>query len=132
MKESTQQLLFNAEETLHAADVLFKEDLLRDAVNRAYYAVFYVAEALLNEKELRFKKHGTVHGSFSHHFVKTGIFDSKFHKLLTRSFGQRMLGDYDEITRFSPEEVIEIINQAGEFLQAAKKYLDTVLRVTNN
>ena len=113
MKESTRQLLFNAEETLHAADVLVKEDLLRDAVNRAYYAVFYVAEALLNEKELRFKKHGTVHGSFSQHFIKTGIFDSKYHKLLTKSFGQRMLGDYDELTRFTPDEVIEIIGQAG-------------------
>jgi uncharacterized protein (UPF0332 family) len=125
MKESTQQLLFNAEETLHAADVLLKEDLLRDAVNRAYYSVFYVAEALLNEKELRFKKHGTVHGSFSQHFVKTGIFDSKYHKLLTKSFGQRMLGDYDELTRFTPDEVIAIIGQAGEFLQVAKKYLES-------
>jgi len=125
MKESTQQLLFNAEETLHAADVLLKEDLLRDAVNRAYYSVFYVAEALLNEKELRFKKHGTVHGSFSQHFVKTGIFDSKYHKLLTKSFGQRMLGDYDELTRFAPEEVIAIIGQAGEFIQVAKRYLES-------
>lgn len=65
MKDSTQQLLSNAEETLDAAQVLFKEDYLRDAVNRAYYAVFYIAEALLNEKDLRFKKHGTVHGSFA-------------------------------------------------------------------
>ena len=125
MKESTRQLLFNAEETLHAADVLVKEDLLRDAVNRAYYAVFYVAEALLNEKELRFKKHGTVHGSFSQHFIKTGIFDSKYQKLLTKSFGQRMLGDYDELTRFTPDEVIEIIGQAGEFLRVARNYLES-------
>ena len=127
MKESTQQLMFNAEETLEAADILFREDHFRDAVNRAYYAVFYVAEALLNEKDLRFKKHGTVHGSFSQHFVKTGIFDSKYHKLLTRSFGQRMLGDYDEVTKFSPDEVIEIIGQAGEFLQVAKNYLASQL-----
>ena len=53
MKESMQQLMLNAEETLRAAEVLFKEEFLRDAVNRAYYAVFYIAEALLNEKDLR-------------------------------------------------------------------------------
>jgi uncharacterized protein (UPF0332 family) len=35
MKESTQQLMLNAEETLHAAEILFKEDYLRDAINRA-------------------------------------------------------------------------------------------------
>ena len=122
MKESTQQLLFNAEETLQAADILLKEEFLRDAVNRAYYAVFYVAEALLNEKDLRYSKHGTVHGAFAQHYVKPKIFDEKYHKLLTRSFRRRMLGDYDEVTKFSPDEVIEIIEQAGEFLHAAKDY----------
>jgi uncharacterized protein (UPF0332 family) len=115
--------MLNAEETLHAADVLLKENLLRDAVNRAYYAVFYIAEALLNEKDLRFKKHGSVHGFFSQHFVKTGVFDAKYHKLLTRSFGQRMLGDYDEVTRFAREEVLQILAQAAEFLSKAKEYL---------
>jgi uncharacterized protein (UPF0332 family) len=123
MKGSTQQLLFNAEETLHAADILLKEEYLRDAVNRAYYAIFYVAEALLNEKDLRYSKHGTVHGAFAQHFIKTKIFDAKYHKLLTGAFRRRMLGDYDEVARFSSEEVIEILEQAGEFLQAAKKYL---------
>jgi uncharacterized protein (UPF0332 family) len=122
MKESTQQLMLNAEETLHAAEVLFKEEYLRDAVNRAYYAVFYIAEALLNEKDLRFKKHGTVHGSFSQHFVKTGILAAKYHKLLTKSFGQRMLGDYDEVTRFTSGEVIQILEQAWDFLKTAKDY----------
>ena len=123
MKDSTQQLLSNAEETLNAAEVLVKEDYLRDAVNRAYYAVFYVAEALLNEKDLRFKKHGTVHGSFAQHYVKTGIFDAKYHKLLLKAFGQRMLGDYDEVVNFKSAEVKETITEAWNFLQAAKDYL---------
>jgi len=123
MKESTQQLMLNAEETLNAAEILFKEEYLRDAVNRAYYSVFYIAEALLNEKDLRFKKHGSVHGSFSQHFVKTGIFDAKYHKLLTKSFGQRLLGDYDEVTRFISDEVSQILEQAWDFLKTAKDYL---------
>lgn len=123
MKDSTHQLLLNAEETLNAAQVLLNEDYLRDAVNRAYYAVFYVAEALLSEKDLRFKKHGAVHGSFAQYYVKTGSFDAKYHKLLVKAFGQRMLGDYDEVVRFKSEEVREIITEAWEFLQAAKDYL---------
>jgi uncharacterized protein (UPF0332 family) len=123
MKESTQQLMLNAEETLHAAEILLKEEFLRDAVNRAYYSVFYIAEALLNEKDLRFKKHGSVHGAFSQHFIKTGIVDAKYHKLLTKSFGQRMLGDYDEVTRFTSDEVMQIIEQAWDFLKTAKDYL---------
>jgi uncharacterized protein (UPF0332 family) len=72
LKDSTRQLLLNSEETLNAAQILLDEGYLRDAANRAYYAVFYVAEALLNEKDLRFKKHGAVHGSFARHYVKNG------------------------------------------------------------
>jgi len=39
------------------------------------------------------------------------------------AFGRRMLGDYDEVTRFNSEEVSEIIGQAWGFLQTAKDYL---------
>ena len=81
MKHSTRQLMLNAEETLNAAEVLFREEYLRDAMNRAYYAVFYLAEALLNEKDLRFSKHGAVHGAFAQHYIKTKLFDEKYHKL---------------------------------------------------
>ena len=115
--------MLNAEETLRAAGVLFKEEFLRDAINRAYYAVFYIAEALLNEKDLRYSKHGTVHGAFAQHFVKTKIFDDKYHKLLTGAFRRRMLGDYEEVTRFSRDEVRQVIEQAWDFLGVAKNYL---------
>jgi len=123
MKESTQQLMLNAEETLRAAELLFKEEFLRDAINRVYYVVFYIAEALLNEKDLRYSKHGTVHGAFAEHYIKTKILDEKYHKLLIRAFRRRMLGDYDEITKFSSEEVTDILEQAWDFLKAAKDYL---------
>ena len=125
MKESTQQLILNAEETLNAAEMLFKEEYLRDSVNRAYYAVFYIAEALLNEKDLRFSKHGTVHGAFAQYYIKTKIFDEKYHKLLTGAFRRRMLGDYEELTRFSSEEVSGVLEQAWDFLKLAKDYLSS-------
>jgi uncharacterized protein (UPF0332 family) len=125
MKDSSEQLLLNAEETLNAAQVLLNEEYLRDAVNRAYYAVFYIAEALLNEKDLRFKKHGAVHGAFARHYIKTGLFDAKYHKLLLLAFGRRMLGDYDEVVQFKSDEVKETITEAWDFLQAAKDYLAT-------
>jgi uncharacterized protein (UPF0332 family) len=123
VKDSTHQLMLNAEETLNAAEMLLKEGFLRDAVNRGYYAVFYIAEALLNEKDLRYSKHGTVHGAFALHYIKTGIFDEKYHKLLTGAFRRRMLGDYDEITRFASDEVSQILEQAWDFLKVASAYL---------
>ena len=50
MKETTQQLLDRAVDTIEAADILLTNGKVDIAAGRAYYAMFYVAEALLNEK----------------------------------------------------------------------------------
>ncbi len=123
MKESTRQLLTNAGETLDAAELLVKQGYLRDAASRAYYGIFYATEALLNEKELSFRKHGAVHSTFAVEFVKTGLFDSQYHRWLLDAFNQRQLGDYDEMAQFKSSDVSETIEQAREFLEAAKTYL---------
>lgn len=78
---------------------------------------------LLNEKNLRYSKHGTVHGAFAQHYIRTGKFDAKYHKLLTGTFRRRILGDYDEVAQFKAQEVRETISQARDFLQAARAYL---------
>ncbi len=60
MKETTQQLLDRAVDTIEAADILLTNGKPEIAAGRAYYAMFYVAEALLNEKGFQFGKHGNV------------------------------------------------------------------------
>ena len=52
MKEYTGQLLDKAAEAIEAAELLVTNNYPDFAAGRAYYAMFYVAEALLNEKEL--------------------------------------------------------------------------------
>ena len=123
MKTATHQLLANALETPNAAGMLVDEGYLRDAASRAYYGMFYVAEALLNERDLSFKKHGAVHSTFAQEFVKTGLFEAKYHRWLLDAFNQRQLGDYDEAVQFQADEVRETIQQAREFLEAVKTYL---------
>ena len=63
-KESSQRLLEKVARAIEAADTLLENGLGEFATGRAYYAMFYTAEALLNEKDLRFSKHGGVHGAF--------------------------------------------------------------------
>ncbi|MEW6083414.1 MAG: HEPN domain-containing protein [Chloroflexota bacterium] len=73
MKENTQFLLEKAENAIGAAESLLRDGYRDFAAGRAYYAMFYAAEALLAEKELTFKKHVGVHKAFSEHFIKTDI-----------------------------------------------------------
>lgn len=75
MKEATRWLLEKASRSLRAAERLLNGGDAEFAVGRAYYAMFHAAQALLNERGLRFRKHGAVHGAFGEHFVKTGVFD---------------------------------------------------------
>lgn len=89
--------------------------------------MFYIAEALLEEKELRFSKHGGVHGAFGEHYVKTGLFDPKFHRWLLNAFDQRIEGDYGTEVIADTEDAEKLIAQAEEFLIAAREYLESLL-----
>jgi uncharacterized protein (UPF0332 family) len=80
VKEETQKLLDKASRAIRAAAALLRDGDVDFAAARAYYAMLYAAEALLNERNVRFRKHGGVHGAFGEHFVKSGLFDPKFHR----------------------------------------------------
>jgi len=86
MKEYTGKLLDKAMDSIEGAEILLTNGKAEIAVGRAYYAMFYVAEALLNEKDLRFGKHGNVHAAYGEHFAKTKLLDPKFHRWLMNSF----------------------------------------------
>jgi uncharacterized protein (UPF0332 family) len=61
MKEGTEALLGKAARAIEAARVLLGSTGPEFAAGRAYYAMFYVAEALLHEHGQRFSKHSAVH-----------------------------------------------------------------------
>jgi uncharacterized protein (UPF0332 family) len=123
MKETTEQLFARAVDAIEAADILLTNDKTDIAAGRAYYAMFYTAEALLNEKGFQFGKHGNVIAAYGQHFAKTKELDPKFHRWLLTGFDQRQIGDYAFEPDVEKSVVVEMISQAREFLEAAKKYL---------
>jgi uncharacterized protein (UPF0332 family) len=86
--------------------------------------MFYVAEALLNERGLRFNKHSAVHAAFGEHFAKTKEMNVKFHRWLLHSFDKRLIGDYGVDANIEMELAVNVIHQAREFLEVAQKYLE--------
>lgn len=88
--------------------------------------MFYIAEALLEEKDLQFSKHGGVHGAFGEHYVKTGLFDPKYHRWLLNAFDQRIEGDYDAEVIAVNDDADILIVQAEEFLVNALNYLESL------
>lgn len=123
MKEATQRLVNKAYRAIRAAERLLEDGDTEGSASRAYYAMFYVAEALLGEQGLRFKKHGGVHAAFGEQFAKTQLLDPKYHRWLLQAFNKRVSADYDIEANLASEDVRTMIDQAREFLQETQRYL---------
>jgi uncharacterized protein (UPF0332 family) len=123
MSDYTQKLLHKAIDTIEGAELLLDHDKVDLAAGRAYYALFYIAEALLNEKGLQFSRHGDVIGAYGKEFSKTKLLDQKYHRWLIKGFDTRLIGDYHVDTHIEKNMVADMINNAREFLEAAQKYI---------
>lgn len=123
MKQATDKLLEKAARALRVAERLRKSRDAEFAVGRAYYAMFYVAEALLNERGLRFRKHAGAYGAFAEHFVKTGLLDKRYHRWLLAAFSKRITGDYGIEPDITADDARSLIDQARDFLEAGKQLL---------
>ena len=124
MKETTEKLLEKASRSALAAEHLVKNGDAEFAVGRAYYAMFYAAQALLNEMTLKFRKHSGVHNGFAEQFVKPGLIDKRYHRWLVAAFNKRITGDYGIESDLTSEDASLLIGQAREFLMVAKQFLE--------
>ena len=70
MIKEQQFLVQKAQDSLRAAKLLEAEGLADFAVSRAYYAMFYIAEAFLLKENLSFSKHSAVISKFGTSFVQ--------------------------------------------------------------
>ncbi len=123
MNESTAKLLDKAARAILAGESLLTGGHLEAAASRAYYALFYVAEALLDERGLHFRKHGGVHAAFGEHFAKSGLLDPRYHRVLLAAFSKRITADYGVDAELTAPEVAEMLKQAHDFRSAALRFL---------
>jgi uncharacterized protein (UPF0332 family) len=73
---------------------MIEQNLPNIAASRAYYAMFYVAEALLMNRGLVFSSHSVVIAAYGREFDCSMELDQKFHRYLIASQNARHIGDY--------------------------------------
>lgn len=123
MTPEIKELLERARLSQKAAANLLRDDFVNFAASRAYYSMFYVAQALLLSRELSFSSHSAVIAAYGKEFAKTKLLDPEFHRLLMEAQDKRNIGDYGMIGEIEESEAQEIINWSKKFLKAAEKYL---------
>jgi uncharacterized protein (UPF0332 family) len=119
-KDLIQYRLVSAQEMLRDARVLRENGGSPvSIVNRAYYAVFYAALALLVTADVEPNKHAGVLAKFDELFIRQGIFPKEMSRILHHAFDMRQAGDYQK-SRVITEE------QAGEVLTSAETFVRTI------
>lgn len=126
MTPEQQALLNKSERSLEAAQSLSQQGFYDFAVSRAYYAMFYVAEALLDQEGLSFSSHAAVISAFGQHLARAGKIPTEFHRQLIDAQAQRTRPDYDPQPDHSQPDAEVIISQAQTFLTTAVQSLTSL------
>lgn len=121
--DEIKKLMEKAEHNIYAAQIEYKNGIYDVLVSRAYYAMFYAAEALLLTKSLRFSKHSAVHAALGKYFAKTGEVKQELHKMLLNAFNIRSTADYDYVEEITKEQGEKTLKDAEYFVNEIKKKL---------
>jgi uncharacterized protein (UPF0332 family) len=116
-------LLQMAKESLEVAEDLFNSKHYGFSASRSYYAMFYMAEAVLITKDLSFSSHKAVISAFGKEFVKKGILPKVLHQYLRDAFNLRQMGDYGFIGAVSENRAKILLTQTKDFVDTVEKYL---------
>ena len=87
--------LQQAHETVQSVETLLAAGDFRAAINRIYYGMFYAVLALALHTNFQTSKHGQLQGWFNKNFIKTGIFEPSFFRMLRVAFDRRQDADYE-------------------------------------
>ncbi len=112
-----------ANRDLNATQSNLEQGFYEVAISRSYYAMFYATNALLSTHSISRSKHSGVIAAFSEYFVKTGIIESTYAKMLGQAFDTRLDSDYDIIFAADREMVESIQSDARQFVERIEQYL---------
>jgi uncharacterized protein (UPF0332 family) len=119
MTDEQRELLLKAQQSLEAAKLLLNNKFPDYATSRAYYTMFYIAEAFLEGKGLSFSKHSAVIAAFGREFAKTQQVPTDFHRFLIEAQELRTTGDYGQLNAVTTDQATEQIDRAEQFLSLA-------------
>lgn len=113
-----------AVESLEVARLALENNHLQDAVNRLYYACFYVVTALLQTRGLASAKHSGVRALFNQNWIKTGALPRATGRFYQEIFERRQEGDYADRVTFVHDDVSAWMRTAEEFVSAIEVLIE--------
>lgn len=110
-------------EALADARIMFENGRYKNALNRAYYAIFHAVRAVNALTGYDSSKHSGVIAYFNQNYVKSGTFPKELSKTIRLASENREKADYLDFFIASREEAEKQIQRAENFLESIKLYL---------
>ncbi len=115
--------LDKSSEILLEVDLLYNNGFIGGAVSRLYYALLHTVRALLLTKGLEPKSHEGTLRLFSLHFIKGGIFETRYAHIFSKLMKCREEADYNPSYMFTREDFHEFKKDADTLCCKIKTYL---------
>lgn len=105
------------------------EDMIKTAhwnlaIQRFYYASFYMASALLLKNNIPAQSHNGVVSQLGFHFVTTGKLDKTEGRLYSRLLQNRITGDYNDFFDFAEEDATELLEPTRALINKLEKLIE--------
>ncbi len=114
-----------AKDDLATARKNFEDARYRASVNRSYYAIFHALRALTALDQFDSGKHSGIIAFVNHKYVKTGVFDKEFSKLIDSAFRLREKADYEDFYVVAIEDAQKQIEKAETVIKMVEDYLQS-------
>jgi len=118
-----QRLMQRAQRTLRTARLVLKDEDYASAVNRAYYAIFYAANAALSTKNVERHKHTGIISEFRQRFIKTGLIEREYSAFYGDTMDARHDSDHDFATETERERAESAMAEAEQFVARIERFL---------
>jgi uncharacterized protein (UPF0332 family) len=116
--------LKQAHEAAESAELLIANNRSAAAINRIYYAVFYCVMALALKSGFKTSKHLQLIGWFNKTFIRTGLIDQDFGRILKDCYEYRKKADYDSFVEFEKIDVEVLFDEMKKFILAIKLFIE--------
>lgn len=122
-REAVLVYLDGARNALQVARYNLDGDFCGVAVNRAYYAFFYAATALLLTLDTTRSKHAGVLAAFREYFVKPGTFPVEDSHSYGEAFELRNITDYEMLGEADSAQAQTVVDSANRFVKRCEAYM---------
>lgn len=119
--------LEKAKDDLRVSESNMENKSFSQSINRSYYSMFHAVRALLALKKYDSRKHSGVISYFAQYFIKTGIIEPEYSKMLTNAFKIRNECDYDDFYIAAYQDAKMQFENAGRFIARIEKCIEEYL-----